>query len=590
MPEYTTIVDARAPDNCPRWITLLAGPLIDPAKIPELVGFKAELNPITGKIDLSSPFVGAPWWEALPRFAKFVIWGLCYLPLALFAWTMVFVLKLVGCINPFVVAPIVKLCVIGFANKLLGVRTIYAERTAEQQINSACPVEILSSSEANVCVLADTIPYTLWACYQNANGYREDVSADMVWAMRSRCSGREYIDVWKRGYIALDHYQQRMRESGYLDSVDRTQFEWSAEQWAPITDVLRFMVRDTADEAVVAKYGYDHYFTDKLKGEVKKMYDAQNMPDWIAKHYWRSHWQMVSPTQLYEMLHRQRPDRTDGGPVTTKDDVAEALSVNDYPDYWIPRLIDISYRPLTRMDTYRSFQIDVLTRDEVKSILMDTGYDERNAERLTKFYERLKFRWQLSQAGAPTASQIAYAYRDYTINQETARRELRNLQYSDEIISLTLLSMDEAARRNSTKQRVKGIRRKYTLGAEDWDWASRELASLSLDFTQIIDLKGQWDYARKHGERRPTVSQLCKAYKAGDLSWEDYIKRLERLNYSLDDALMVAEQCEDQRLIEQVRAEKKAEAERCKPRKRCPPPETPPPAPPPGTVVAPALA
>jgi hypothetical protein len=88
--------------------------------------------------------------------------------------------------------------------------------------------------------------------------------------------------------------------------------------------------------------------------------------------------------------------------------VSEALGQDDYPAFWRPRLLALSYNVLTRVDARRAYEIGQFDDKKYAAVLQDRGYKPSDAAALTAFAHQnlvLKF------ARSPTAKEwIAFPY------------------------------------------------------------------------------------------------------------------------------------------------------------------------------------
>ena len=205
---------------------------------------------------------------------------------------------------------------------------------------------------------------------------------------------------------------QSMRENGVTDSEDMERFRMLVDSFPAVPDLIRFLVRDVADPAIVQKYSLDANFEQKWQGELTRYARAQGLQEQEARYYWRAHWEFPSNTQLYEMLHRLRPGEVADDIAVTEQDVADTLGINDINPYWQKRLMAISYNPLTRTDTQRAYFIGALTDEEVLKSYRDGGYSKENAEILLRFTQKLRDNQRRSAAGLPTPKILISEYVD----------------------------------------------------------------------------------------------------------------------------------------------------------------------------------
>jgi hypothetical protein len=185
-----------------------------------------------------------------------------------------------------------------------------------------------------------------------------------------------------------------MRQLGFTFQRNVDDLFKLTKQIPPITDLLRFMVRDAADDqgagSVVQRFQLDSQFDSKFQGKLREWAAMQGIEEEYARYAWRAHWSIPAPGQLFTMLHRLQNRPVGDNARVSIDDIKAALIQQDIPPYWIDKFIAISYRPLTRVDVRRAYDIGALALADVTTSYLDLGYDPINAGRLTTFTEKLR--------------------------------------------------------------------------------------------------------------------------------------------------------------------------------------------------------
>lgn len=218
--------------------------------------------------------------------------------------------------------------------------------------------------------------------------------------------------------------------------------QWlNTKQWVPTTqDAIQWMIKDVNDPQIVQTFLLDAEFAQKYGGDVKRAFDQNAVSTDDAANIWKSHWRNVSPHQLYEMHKRLRPGWTklltdaevlsfvqaicprkspqvtpevlqsrpisNGFPVPTYCDevpdpataraylesivvtgyhASEALGQDDFPAFWRPRLLALSYNVLTRVDARRAYELGLFSDEKLISIYEDRGYKHSDAVALVAF-------------------------------------------------------------------------------------------------------------------------------------------------------------------------------------------------------------
>lgn len=250
-----------------------------------------------------------------------------------------------------------------------------------------------------------------------------------------------------RGLVSDDVRNTMIAKAGMSDSLRDAMIE--GQKYFPIPqDFIRFAVRDTFNDEVVQKYHYDDDYPSAIDAYVKK---AGMSPEWL-KHFWRAHWELPSPTQTFEMLHRGK---------ITMDDARKLLKIADLAPYFVEPMLAIAYTPYTRVDIRRMYNEGVLTKEEVLRSYKDIGYDEVHAQKLTEWTTKDG----MSRERDLTLTQIIDAYTYGEIVESAAITELKKLGYDDNESKLVLKlendKIDRALRKRekniAVKRYVKGI-------------------------------------------------------------------------------------------------------------------------------------
>lgn len=153
-------------------------------------------------------------------------------------------------------------------------------------------------------------------------------------------------------------------------------------------DLIRMAVREAFTEPVVRQFQLDEAFPEGVVAWAEKRGLSR---EWLLN-YWRAHWDLPSTTQGFDMYHRasftrffsgQTPaGQVDGKPYyTVIDDQTLDLLLKslDIMPYWRPRLSQIAYTPLTRVDIRRMHKMGVLSDEDVELAYLTEGYSPENA-------------------------------------------------------------------------------------------------------------------------------------------------------------------------------------------------------------------
>lgn len=455
-------------------------------------------------------------------------------------------------------------------------------------------------------------------------GYKDERTRSLILSMDPPLNTQDVMMLKLRGHITTDDASEYLKRMGYRQDVDRERLLSLTDFIPPITDLVRFMIKDVFDEELVQKWGLDEeYELQKERFEFWSQaqglgtMDLPGNPDgrpinW-PQMYYRSAWQYMSPTQGYIALHRFRPNRLHLYRRDVPDirpfqlgDMRELLKTTDYSRPQRDWLIGSSYNVLTRMDARRMYDIGVLGSKipdrpvvpgdidsiaqqspgsrELYEIHQDQGYTERDSSRVTAFevLEERNKRTRLVFGNARAV--IADAYRTGLIAADQAMVRLYRLRletpealaaYNDlpfqeqlviarnipEIVQ-AIVHLDFQADLGVLKDTIRGVMRGYTTGRWSRDEAEDQLRRMGVDNARIIRYLAAWDVRRAGSRKMISVERLVRYTRYGILREADLRRRLENLGYTeADRNAIVGNLGRDIRLDQERQAERVARTE-----------------------------
>lgn len=453
-------------------------------------------------------------------------------------------------------------------------------RPYELTARAVCPQEIPTPSEANRAFLANEINYETWKCWVRAGDQRNVPYETVMQADRTKIHVLDAIRLWKSKKITEEQYFKSIRASGVITATDRDLFEKTFLALPGVADIIRFMVRDVANDNVTLRFGMREGFEDNWKGRLQQYGDAQGVETDLARDYWMAHWYLPSFTQAAEMLHVLRPGsprlkafakqladqpgseknaaQWEASLAVSLDDLTALLKQDDMLPFWIPKLLASSYHSLTRVDTQRAFELNVLKRDQVKEGFKDLGYDEPNAEILTRTAETNKRRKRLNVLGVPTAKSVTAAYARNEISLPAFRLRLQTLEFTKEEIDLAEEFAKQQQSIRLTKLRLRVLKRRLFNGSVNLQETRGNLIQLDFDPAQAMRIVEEWDLERMGKEKAITASMLCKWRDRNIIGRDDQVRRLVGAGFAANDAVNIADDCEkglSERNIKKMMAE-----------------------------------
>lgn len=288
------------------------------------------------------------------------------------------------------------------------------------------------------------------------------------------------------------------------------------------SDYIRFAVRDVYDAAARQKLTLDQDFPPGLAPKLV----ALGYSDQDAKDAWAAHWELPSPTQVYEMLHR--------GKLPAGVTVEDYLKSADYAPIWRQSLVDISYNPITRTDAKRMYKL----RGDFDALVANfraNGYNEQDSKDLAEFTKEdvsLETRQERELLVGPVKSKALAMYQSRRISAAELRSTLLQLKYPEEIVSRFIADIDfvrESDRRDDVAAAVKGS---YIKALRSKDDTVAILKKTGYTDEGIAEVMESWDILREATELQPhqevtrdlTKAEILQAF-SDDIYDEEQTRR-----------------------------------------------------------------
>ena len=409
------------------------------------------------------------------------------------------------------------------------------------------PQTIPGETEFTSLYLANGISADEFTCMIQANGSYPSWWQRIAQANRTRISNEQIIQLDRRKVIGPEAAYSMLRGNGVLNEADAKLMYTASEALPTVSDIVRFMVRDADDNEVAARYGTDAALDTKYGKQLQSWAKGQGITDQVMQYYWRSHWEIPSNTALFEMYHRLRPAKTGqgltGGITVSRDDIKDALVVNDVLPFWAERLMEISFKPLTRTDAQRAYFIDAIDENELKDSYLDLGYNEDNADRLVRFTNQLKGKRKQATGGTEKATSVLKYYKNFLLSDVEASARLRNGGLSEKAASDAMQIASKQRSNDSQLACIKGVHSKYKRFIYGDNEARQDLIAIGVPIENIDKLVANWNCERGNKPKELSAAQVCKAYKNELIDEMEYIRRLQAIGYGRDEAGIIFELC-----------------------------------------------
>jgi len=325
-----------------------------------------------------------------------------------------------------------------------------------------------------------------------------------------------------------------LKQHGFNDKEISILRELSYAYPSP-TDFIRFAVREVFTEDKETQEALSAEFPEDIVPYAEKAGMRKDVLEW----YWKAHWELPSPSQVYEMLHRLNPDvlavrgeayKEMGLDLskleTTKETVEFYLKQADYDKRWRQRLLAISYNPLTRVDLRRIYELGLIDDNELLARLMEVGYTKKDAELMLEFYKT--FRQEEARTFAKT--EIKYLLYYGIINETEAKVMLERLGYTEEDAKTMIELWKVKLAEKDMRETQKFVRDAYALGEITREEAERILREAGLSEEVIAVVLDKEDKRRLKSQKLPSPSTVVKWLKNGIITQDKAREILRSIN------------------------------------------------------------
>lgn len=219
-----------------------------------------------------------------------------------------------------------------------------------------------------------------------------------------------------RGVISAGQFRDLLKALDFAPTW-RDKLREISRPIPPLSDMIRFAVREVYDPAKRRALGLDAEFPDSFADHAA----LHGMAREDAADYWAAHWKLPSAQQGYAMLWR--------GEINASQ-LDELLKALDYPTKWRDRLANIAYHVPGRVDLRRMLAARIIDRAEVKRGYQRLGYTVGDAETLTKFAEHLALAPEQRTSWSDRARSSLFTatkreYLDSSLDEAGAREKLQ---------------------------------------------------------------------------------------------------------------------------------------------------------------------
>jgi hypothetical protein len=334
-------------------------------------------------------------------------------------------------------------------------------------------------------------------------------------------SYQDSFEAYRRGLLSDSELESRLMALG-IPSVDVALHKELAFPIPGIQDLIRFAVREVFTPETRIAYGMDNDLPPDFVNKAKLVGLSE---EW-AKAYWAAHWELPSPSQGYEMLHRGLigPEELDG-----------LLKSLDYMPYWRDKLIQLNYNPITRVDLRRLYQLNVIDEVKLKRGYLDLGYNEENAGYLTEWTIKSleKDSEDSKQANKDlTVAEVLSLYKESVIDRATTATMLSDCGYDENETEYKLTLAELAIYKDDKKLVLDTLKTKYQHGLLDYNGLVNELGKLNIPTAEAENYLVKWEKTTPINVKVPTNKEMGDMVKGGYLGSDEMYQEIRRQGYS----------------------------------------------------------
>jgi len=348
-------------------------------------------------------------------------------------------------------------------------------------------------------------------------GIHPEYAIDYVNAVLTKPATEDIIAYELRRDPSLSNLDTELRQIGIHPNYNSL-YKELAYQIPPVADIITMAVREAFTPDIAARFGQ---YQDLPSEYVEAVQKKGLSKEW-AERYWAAHWSLPSPQQGFEMLHR--------GIIGT-DDLYMLMRALDIMPYWRDKLIEMAYRPLSRVDVRRMYGLGTLDEAGIMKAYRDLGYNDYNANKMTDFTVRYTRQTQ----SRFTSGDVVSAFTKYLIGSGEARSILSDIGIRDAEISNIIEKASYKRSWSSKQETIDAIKNLYKKGKYSDVKAVDELRKLNLPQDYINTQLQQWQAkAAADTIATWTTAQTLSFLKAGLITEERARKEFVDLGYDAE--------------------------------------------------------
>jgi hypothetical protein len=381
-----------------------------------------------------------------------------------------------------------------------------------QRLNPLYPIQIPGPGDFVGQRLLGVIDADAYKGKMLLHGFNDTQAENLFAGAERLLTGAELVFANYRGIIDDATYQREMQRQAYSEASATTFKEVNRYFPSPI-DLVRFAVREVYTPAIVEEYGQMEDLPDIFLKEAGKA----GLPQEQAMNYWAAHWELPSVQMGYDMLHRG---------IINEEQLRTLLRVQDVMPFWREPLIKLSYRPLTRVDVRRMYRIGILDRDGVFRAYKELGYNDERAGNMTEF----TIAYETQQEKSLSAAEILRAFTRHVLTRDECKAWLMDSGYPDEIAEVKIAIEEAKLIQDETDDRIDALTEQYVDGMLTIEALQNQIGLMELPAEQAVSVIAAAQRKKQRAIKMPSISDVRKWIDEGLITRDDGAAILTKLN------------------------------------------------------------
>ena len=323
-------------------------------------------------------------------------------------------------------------------------------------------------------------------------------------ASRTRTPEALLLALWRRGDLPEAELNTELAARGW-DEENIQSFKAGTELRPAIQDIIRMAVREAFTPEIIEDFQLDAELPPRFLEEAEKL----GMPKEFAERFWFAHWVLPSLGEGFRMFHRLRDPESPTH--FSLDDLKTLIKTQDISPFFRDRLVEIAFRPLTRVDIRRMFRDGTLDRDQVLSAYRDLGFGEETADLMTDWTVKAARQSQKDL----TRTNIIKGYKRKMFTRAEALEGLERIGYDEDEAGFFVAMADFEIAEALQDQVLDTVEFRFVEGIITQSQVFDEIGSLNLPAQQVEELLLVWNLKRQRKARLPTRGEIEDLYRRG---------------------------------------------------------------------------